>query len=320
MNFSNIHIVREALLLLNDVVWGCTMIGTKELLTNSKDFAISSEETEKLKEIELDILLDIVSLCQKKGIHYFLAYGTLLGAVRHKGFIPWDDDIDVAIPSEEVNSFVLSMKEEYQGRYFLEGLGFGQYQDPFNGVKVMKKGTIAVEASTSGFPYTRGIDVDVFPITSVPKGKIIRWFLGKKAFFLSKVCYLVAEFKYKPVCLLKNSNPKIRKQYRFRRFLGFLFSFLTLNQWIRIHRHFLLRPSKYNYRAFYPVGYFSKPFKLPLDSGTTVEFEKKQMNGFPDNNQVLVESYGQSYMVLPPVGKRLIHTYYELEFFSKDRI
>lgn len=63
-------------------------------------------ELEELKQIELNMMQEINKVCQDNGIHYYMVGGTLLGAVRHKGFIPWDDDIDIAMPQKTLKSSV----------------------------------------------------------------------------------------------------------------------------------------------------------------------------------------------------------------------
>ena len=72
-------------------------------------------EQEELKNMQLDILKQVDAYCKEHGIHYFLAYGTLLGAVRHKGFIPWDDDIDIAMNREEYAQFVSGLQMNSEG-------------------------------------------------------------------------------------------------------------------------------------------------------------------------------------------------------------
>ena len=78
------------------------------------------ETVDELKKIELDILLYFSQFCEKHGLRYFLAYGTLIGAVRHQGFIPWDDDIDIQMPREDYNKLIeLYEKENTNVRYEL---------------------------------------------------------------------------------------------------------------------------------------------------------------------------------------------------------
>ena len=63
-------------------------------------------EEKELKQIQLEILCDVAAFCEKHGLRYYLAYGTLLGAVRHKGYIPWDDDIDIHMPRPDYEKFI----------------------------------------------------------------------------------------------------------------------------------------------------------------------------------------------------------------------
>lgn len=70
---------------------------------------------QEIQQAGFQVLREVVKICDRNGFQYFLAYGTLLGAVRHKGFIPWDDDIDIILPRKDFNRFVRYMKTEYKG-------------------------------------------------------------------------------------------------------------------------------------------------------------------------------------------------------------
>ena len=74
----------------------------------------------ELHKIQLDILLDFSKFCEENDINYTIAYGSLIGAVRHKGFIPWDDDIDIGMIRSEYVKFLAICKDELLEEYFLQ--------------------------------------------------------------------------------------------------------------------------------------------------------------------------------------------------------
>lgn len=120
--------------------------------------------TQERKNIQLNILEEIDSFCNKNGLRYTLAYGTLLGAVRHKGYIPWDDDIDIAMLREDYNKFVATFKVDDKPYVIVhEYSNDNHYDVPF--AKVSDDRTVFYENTTR----TRnvGIFVDVFPIDNL---------------------------------------------------------------------------------------------------------------------------------------------------------
>ncbi len=134
-----------------------------------------------LKELELGILNFLDDICRKNHIQYFLAAGTLLGAVRHQGFIPWDDDIDVTLLRSEYKKLIDVLKSE-KGRYQL--LSIETNDDYYYGFgKLVDTHTVLVE---NGMPPIKnlGVYIDIFPIDYFPNNDAERLKVQKKLFTL----------------------------------------------------------------------------------------------------------------------------------------
>lgn len=123
----------------------------------------------KLQLTELQMLIDIDQVCRKYEITYFLVGGTMLGAERHKGFIPWDDDLDIAMLREDYNRFIdLCIEGVLGNNYFLQHTKtFSDYWLPF--AKVRKNKTIFDEESNRNIECHKGIFIDIFPLDYVEK-------------------------------------------------------------------------------------------------------------------------------------------------------
>ena len=133
----------------------------------------------KLQLTELDILLEIDRICKKHDIRYFLDAGTLLGAVRHKGFIPWDDDIDILMPLSEYKRFCRAAKKEMREPYFLQNFNTDRTHRWFS--KVRKSGTTFIEKGYERQNMHQGVWVDVFPLIGVPEDEKKRSELIRRA-------------------------------------------------------------------------------------------------------------------------------------------
>lgn len=119
--------------------------------------------------VQMEILEDIQLLCKKNDIQYFADGGTLLGAVRHGGYIPWDDDIDIAMLRPDYDKFVKVIQNEWKNKYdlWIPGIRHG-YDMTFTKVYNSNQISFDVEylKKNHGFPYITGIDI--FPIDAVP--------------------------------------------------------------------------------------------------------------------------------------------------------
>ena len=252
---------------------------------------------EEAKRIELNILLELDSFCKKNNKQYCLAYGTLLGAVRHKGFIPWDDDIDVTMPREDYNWMIQNYnKLNPNGRYRLIAPTMPEAKHSF--VKIIDTYTVKIEP---GMDYSQGflgIDLDIFPLDGQPEKEkdFDKWF-----------SQLMKIYKYFGICLLEAKGSLKRR-------IGVpVIRILTGN------RRYLLRKaaklhSKYPYHSSEYVGSVECAFvnrgdrfeKKCFDKCIEADFEGYKFPIPAEYDKVLTSIYG-NYMQLPPEEKRVTH-------------
>lgn len=125
------------------------------------------EELRKLQLIELDLLLELDRICKKNNITYMICSGTLLGAVRHKGFIPWDDDLDTRMPRKEFEKFEKACEKDLNhDKYFLQTWK----TDPeyrWGYVKLRRKGTEYLRAGQEAIKCMSGVSIDIFVADNV---------------------------------------------------------------------------------------------------------------------------------------------------------
>ncbi|BDY13445.1 LicD family protein [Hydrogenimonas cancrithermarum] len=171
---------------------------------NENDFVISDELLKDAQAVMFDLLKEIDRICKKHDIKYWLDGGTLLGAVRHQGFIPWDDDIDIAMMREDYTRFMEVAPKELPENMFLQT----KETDPgyFNLVarmKVRDKNSLILEDFESGDePYHLGLFVDIFPYDHLPSEKSKRKFYK----YLSKKIIKFQKFKLEKKGLFKDGN------------------------------------------------------------------------------------------------------------------
>ncbi|MCF0124913.1 MAG: LicD family protein, partial [Clostridia bacterium] len=143
-------------------------------------------DLKNVKKIEIEIVKEIIRICNKNSIKYFAVGGTALGAVRHNGFIPWDDDIDLGMMREDYEKFLKIAPTELNDNYEL--VHFSLYNDyPVYFAKVKKKNTLFIERGMSKLNIPKGIFVDIMPYDFCPSKKKEQIKYVKKTIFLNNL-------------------------------------------------------------------------------------------------------------------------------------
>jgi lipopolysaccharide cholinephosphotransferase len=264
-------------------------------------------ELSEMKRIELDILKDVAGFCDRHGIRYYLAGGTLLGAIRHRGFIPWDDDIDLIMPRPDYMSFIRQYPGEVHENYVLGAPG--KKNHPFTYAKVFDKRTRIVEAGLSGRADSRyGICIDIFPMDGVPEDihKSDAFFECQKMWF-SAYSLSVTRF----------SKSKTLIQTVVKAVILAVMKMIGPNVFIQIinGRAMRYKFDDSQYVAASCVPYYGKRervLKSNYVDPVKVEFEGGLFNAPKGYNEYLSHLYGD-YMELPPLDKR--HSHHEFAAF-----
>lgn len=260
--------------------------------------------------IDVRVLRIIDYICRKNDIKYWLDSGTLLGAVRHKGFIPWDDDIDIAMTREDYEKFLKLAGNELPEDLFLQNLSTTPYAgNTWTQIKD-RKSYIELDKDAK---YHQGIYMDIFPMDCYSSHKIKSFFTEQLLKFLYIYTYAVNAPLKKPFSAkadLKNNILKILLKIVFFPFLIFnppvIYGINLKTRSRRISRMKNNPTSIYGYGC--DVLNWNKLYReediFPLKR---LSFEGFEFN-VPNNcDAYLTVLYGNTYMQLPPENKRVYH-------------
>ena len=255
-------------------------------------------ELEESKKVELEILKDVAGFCEAHGLKYFLAYGTLIGAVRHKGFIPWDDDIDIQMPRADYEKFLELYNKEKATDYYYAISPYDELAK-HSFVKVIDTRTAKIEQGIKydGDKYL-GVDIDIFPLDGQPedeeeykkyynkKMKVYRIFNAKICKYSWKGIIVRGWRKILAACTTKEKLlkkiEKINAKYKYE-------DCAVVGSTDSLYNLIKDRMKKEYYREYVQLDFEDSKFRAPIDY-----------------HEVLTKIYG-NYMQLPPVEKRITH-------------
>lgn len=260
---------------------------------------LTTEQIRMMQKIQLEMLLEVDRICKKENIKYGIDGGTLLGAVRHKGFIPWDPDIDVIMLREEYEKFFVAAKREMDvERFFLQE----ERTDPeyrWGFTKIRRNGTKFIRSGQEHLKMHTGVFIDILIMDNVPDCFLLREL--HRGFCAG--CRFVM---WSEIGKNEEKNPIKRIGYKAANHIPLSFVFRQL-KWMRDRcnrkRSRLVRYMTCRYTYNKKLRGIERKF---FDNYGEYQFEGHFFPGFYEYDEYLTVLYG-NYMELPPLEKRKSH-------------
>lgn len=265
---------------------------------------IKGDDFRKLQLLELDLLVELDRVCRKNGIRYQIWGGTQLGAVRHKGFIPWDDDADVVMLREEYEKFRECADQLNPNICFFQD----HDNDPayrWQYGKLRRTGTRYIRLGQEHIKCRTGVFLDVFPLDDIPSSTIGQMLQDFHCFCLRKIMWSeVGRLSEKGF---------LRIWYSLLSKIPVDFAFMQVKWYAKKSKN--SSPNRVRTLCYTSIGklYYKHPIKdrygMPKRwflNSKEFEFEGKTLIGLKDYDEYLRFSYGD-YMELPPEDKRNQH-------------
>lgn len=257
-------------------------------------FEYTEENIRKMQLTETDMLGELDRICRKRQIPYIIDSGTLLGAVRHGGFIPWDDDIDVKMLRDDYDRFCQVCQEELGSKYFLQTYKTDKgYRWAY--ARILRNGTTFIREGHECLKSRTGIFIDIFPCDNMPDSLIMQKYFNFLALCCRKMLY---------------SEVGAKSAATVWRRMGFSFLNLFPKSWA--YRCLEAIAYKYNHVKTRKVRCYAWGSKEESKGQERRWFEKTKDMKFEDlvvkgpvkSSEMLEYYYGENYMKLPPKEER----------------
>lgn len=289
----------------------------KSILSAYADKKLNESDLEKLHRVLFHILKDFKACCERHGLTYMLCGGTLLGAVRHKGFIPWDDDADVMMPRKDFEKVGQAMLDDYGDKYAVT--------DPKDQhiLNILLNGTEYDEIWHEAPNRRLSIFLDVYPIDNMPKSKkrlrAFRFYWAKHA------NAFILEYKYpsKVVREIEKRDKTVSSYYKKRRILGWFFNlFGGYDHYNKVVNKLANYKKETGYLGIpCAIAYNREKFRSEILTETTeAEFCGEIFTIPLHYKEYLTNLYGADFMVLPPPEKREVHVSASMSFGKYEHL
>ena len=289
-------------LFLSSTFYGISLLGIILFLMAGYFYSIVSTDKsnfkkldiDEIKEVELGVMDYIHNICREKGINYSLAYGSLLGAVRHRGFIPWDDDLDIALKRDEYDKLYQAILEDNNSIYkVVSWENDSRYPYPF--YRVYDSRTV-YENNYIQNDIELGICVDVFPFDDY---KDVNKEITKLDMYRRLSVYTLYG--------IRNKEAGIKNIVRYLMLVAFRLTRVKI--WNKKLNDCSKAPVNSEYIDYLMESkkYSTKIDAKALDEVIECKFEDRVYNIPKDYDYILTTIYGSDYMEIPPLEKRIQH-------------
>ena len=265
-------------------------------------------ELEQLHRVLLVGVDEIDRICREHGIDYTLTGGSLIGAIRHKGFIPWDDDIDIAMTRKNYNLFLEVCKKDLDNRFSIQTPD-NDSDYPYGFAKLLFTGTRYIQKGHENEKWQKGIFIDIFPMDYIPENTFKRAIQKYVNYMLIKMLETKTTAKIRDIDLLKKNVFLVLKVVSKPFTIFYLTSKLQKNM-----RRYENTPARHlcNLGGFY---------KYDRETTEAINFDKYIYTQFENRSYKIIERYDSylkgvynDYMTLPPESKRHTHEMVSLNF------
>ena len=274
------------------------------------EIVLNDRQLKNLQEIELEMLIELDRICKKNNITYVLIGGSLLGSERHKGFIPWDDDADVAMLRDDYERFIEACKTDLDTTrfYFQDMNNTAGYRWGYG--KLRRKNTLFLRDGQEHMPYEQGVFLDIFPEDAVADNIFLKKIQLFHCFCFRKIMWSEVGkrteknflMRWWYVILSKIPEQQIKKYIN--KYISFCNKKYTNSNLVRTY--------------LFPLnkGLFGYP-RVWYENSEEVIFEGINLQASKYRINYLKTKFGEHYMELPPVEKRQCHPVSQLKLLEK---
>lgn len=262
---------------------------------------LSDEERKQLQAHFRKMYVDLEKVCNAHNLTIMLACGSVLGAVRHGGFIPWDDDFDVFMPREDYNKLLYQYADELPSNYIIDGPNC-KYGPTYQFAKLRDINTEYVFVGEEHSDF-KGIKIDIFPLENIATSKYSTFFKHYISLILIGISASVAQYESKSVLYRKLMSGCLQARFAYwlRQIIGWAFSFRTSKWWYSYFDSFVQYRKKTGYMHDPSNNYTWNPIPedvfLPVKR---VKFDDIEVN-IPNNSEyLLIRDYGDWHYIPKP--------------------